>query len=137
MGEIIDGMSQDATTELEETRTIVRKYQQVVQEGKETLKDTLNQSDEATDEQVSALIMQNLVCVGFEPTMISSTCTCSTIYNVHVHVHVVCSGNLLNSPCINFNVLYSQVTYTVSLCIQCLMPLIKAAGCSVAVKYLE
>ncbi len=64
MGEIIDGMSQDATaskTELEETRTIVRKYQQVVQEGKETLKDTLNQRDEATDEQVSALIMQNLV----------------------------------------------------------------------------
>ena len=46
-------------TDPEETRAIVKEHQQVVQEGNETLKGTLNQSDEATDEQVSGLILQN------------------------------------------------------------------------------
>ena len=44
-------------TDPEETRAIVKEHQQVVQEGNETLKDTLNQSDEATDDEVPALIL--------------------------------------------------------------------------------
>ena len=53
--EVIEGLSHEATvreTELEETRAMARKYQQVVKKAKQTLKLTVNERDEATAEQV-------------------------------------------------------------------------------------